>query len=215
MSLFNEFGRKLRNLFEEEEDGAGPAAEPPARRPAAGLAASTALARAEARRRRKLDMRERLAAMIQPDGSVQGGLVKFISLYPIAAAVGDRWPIQFPKAEAMSESVIRRELDDGDLWSGHGDKGFALIFTDPALTDEEANARCLRIFEAIREHLLGKVPVARPRFDVDPRYLLRALDEDGEPPLVMDDPQPPGVWMPPASELAKRAAYLPPSADSE
>lgn len=216
MSLFNEFGRKLRNLFEEEEDGAAPAtAEQPGRRPGAGAAASTTAARAEARRRRKLDMRERLAAMIQPDGSVQGGLVKFISLYPIAAAVGDRWPIQFPKAEAMSESVIRRELDDGDLWAGHGDKGFAIIFTGPELTDEEANARCLRIFEAIREHLLGKVPVARPRFSVDPRYLLRALDEDGEPPLVMDDPQEPGVWMPPAAELARRAAYVPPSADPQ
>jgi hypothetical protein len=48
-------------------------------------------------------------------------------------------------------------------------------------------------------------------FHVDPRIMLRALDEDGEPPLAMADPQPPGVWMPPAAELAARANYLPPA----
>src|SRR4051812_27448688 len=83
MSLFS----KLRNLFEEEEDAA--AAEPdatavPPQPAGAGGKTSTAAARAAARRRRKLDMRERLAAMIQPDGSVAGGIVKFISLFPIA-----------------------------------------------------------------------------------------------------------------------------------
>jgi hypothetical protein len=216
MSLFNESWRKLRNLFEEEADDAAvddPAADaaPEKAAPGPGPGHGASALRAEARRKRKADMRERLAAMIQPDGSIKGGIVKFINLYPIAAAVGDRWPIVFPKAEMMSESIIRRELDPWDLWTVQSDKGFALIFTDESLTDEQANARCLRIFEAIREHLLGQVHVGRPRFDVDPRILLRTLDEDGEPPLVMDDPQPPGVWMPPATEIAARAAYIPPS----
>ncbi|HUA56671.1 MAG TPA: hypothetical protein VMB81_31100 [Candidatus Sulfotelmatobacter sp.] len=213
MSLLNESWRKLRLLFEEEEEAAD--AEPDAAQPAAAAAPaaapSSAALRGEARRKRKLDMRERLAAMIQPDGSIKGGTVKFVNLFPIAAHVGDRWPILVPKVELMSEAVIRREIDPWDLWAVHGDKGFALIFTDPNLTDEEANARCLRIFEAIREHLLGQVHIGRPRFDVDPRIMLRALDEDGEPPLVMDDPQPPGAWLPPATELAARAIYVPPS----
>jgi hypothetical protein len=212
MSLFNESWRKLRLLFEEEEiaDAVGAEEAPEPAPPAAAAPGSTAL-RVEARRKRKLDMRERLARMIQPDGTVKGGIVKFVNLFPIAAAVGDRWPIAFPKVELMSEAIIRRELDPRDLWAVHGDKGFALIFTDTNLTDEEANARCLRIFDAIREHLLGQVHVGRPRFDVDPSLMLRALDEDREPPLVMDDPQPPGVWMPPAAALAARANYVPPS----
>src|SRR5579872_836637 len=212
MALFNESWRKLRLLFEEEEDEAA-VAEPADTQPAEATAAaptSSAALRAEARRKRKLDMRERLAAMIQPDGSVKGGILKFVNLFPIAAHVGDRWPILVPKVELMAEAVIRREIDPWDLWAVHGDKGFALIFTDPNLTDEQANARCLRIFEAIREHLLGQVHIGRPRFDVDPRLMLRALDEDGEPPLVMDDPQPPGAWVPPAAELAARANYIPP-----
>ncbi|MBI3512496.1 MAG: hypothetical protein HY060_00220 [Proteobacteria bacterium] len=211
MSLLNESWRKLRNLFEEEEEASAdaPAADAP-EKPAASPAMSPSALRAESRRKRKADMRERLAGMIQPDGSVRGGTVKFVNLFPIAAAVGDRWPIAFPKVELMSEAIIKRELDPWDLWAVQGDKGFALIFTDPNLTDDEANRRCLRIFDAIREHLLGQVHVGRPRFDVDPRIMLRALDEDGEPPLVMDDPQPPGVWMPPAAALAARAAYIPP-----
>jgi hypothetical protein len=210
MSLLNESWRQLRLLFEEEDDEAadGEAASPA---PAAHAAPGGAGLRAEARRKRKLDMRERLAGMIQPDGTVQGGIVKFVNLFPIAACVGERWPIAFPKVELMSEAIIRRELDPWDLWAVQGDKGFALIFTDPNLSDEQANARCLRIFDAIREHLLGQVHVGRPRFDVDPRIMLRALDEDGEPPLVMDHPQPPGVWMPPAAALAARARYVPPS----
>jgi hypothetical protein len=201
----------LRLLFEEPD---GPEVAPKAA--AAAHPSSGAALRAEARRRRKLDMRERLAGMIRPDGSVAGGIVKFINLYPIAAAVGDRWPIAFPKVEMMSESIIRREVTERDLWAVHGDQGFAVIFTDPELTDEEADLRCLRIFEAIREHLLGKVPVARPRFDVDPRILLRAFDENGTPPLVMTNPtQPPGAWVPPATALAERAAYLPPGTETK
>jgi len=212
MSLLNESWRKLRLLFEEEEAGTETAAKPAAKAAAVtGTANGLAAARAAARRQRKLDMRERLAAMIQPDGSITGGIVKFVNLFPIAARVGERWPLVFPKVELMSESVIRREIDPWDLWSLHGDKGFALIFTDPNLTDEQANQRCVRIFDAIREHLLGQVHVGRPMFHVDPRIMLRALDEDGEPPLAMDDPQPQGVWMPPATELAARAAYVPPS----
>src|SRR5215471_2341188 len=87
MSLFNESWRKLRNLFEEEDEEAAAAApaeeadERPA--PAAAAAPHGAAIRAEARRKRKADMRERLAAMSQPDGSIKGGIVKFINLYPI------------------------------------------------------------------------------------------------------------------------------------
>jgi hypothetical protein len=209
MSLFNESWRKLRLLFEEEDGAASGAA--PAERPAQAAAVSSAALRAEARRQRKADMRERLAAMMQPDGSVQGGIVKFVNLFTIQAHVGDRWPILFPKVEMMSESIIRRELDADDLWAVHSDKGFALIFTDPELTDEQANERCIHIFDAIREHLIGKVHLARGSFDVDPRIMLRALDEDGEPPFRLEDPVPPGAWVPPASALAARAVYQPPA----
>ncbi len=208
MSLLNDSWRKLRLLFEEEDDDAPAEAAKPAE--AAQLPAGGAARRAEARRKRKLDMRERLAAMVQPDGSLKGGRVMFVSLFPFAAYLGERWPITFPKVELMSEAIIRRELDPWDLWAAHDDKGFALVFTDPNLSDADAHARCVRIFDAIREHLLGQVHIARGRFDVDPRLMLRALDEDGEPPFVLEDPVPPGAWIPPATELAARRAYLPP-----
>ena len=212
MSLLNDSWRKLRLLFEEDEDAApaDEAARPAAKTVATGPAGGSAAARAAARRARKLDMQQRLAAMIRPDGSIQGGIVKFVNLYPIAAKVGERWPIVFPKVELMSESVIRRECDPWDLWALHDDKGFALIFTDPNLTDEQADARCLAIFEAIREHLLGQVHVGRAVFNISPRMMLRALHEGGEPPLVMKQPPDPGAWIPPAAELAKRAVYRPP-----
>lgn len=213
MSLLNDSWRKLRLLFEESEDeSAEDAGRAGAKAVASGPAGGSAAARAAARRKRKLDMRERLAAMIQPDGTIQGGIVRFINLYPFQAKVGDeRWPTVFHKVELMSDSVIRREIDPWDLWALHEDMGFALIFTDPTLTEEQADARCLRIFDAIREHLLGQVHIGRPMFHVDPVLMLRALNENGTPPLAMEEPVPPGAWVPPAIELAKRAGYVPPT----
>lgn len=202
MSMLNDLFKKLKLLFGEAEGAAAAAV--------AQTTSQSGALRGEMRKRRRLDMRERLAQMIQPDGSVSGGIVRFINLYPIAAAVGERWPILFPKVELMSESVIRRDIQPDDLWLVHGDLGFAVIFTEAGLTDEVADQRCLRIFEDIREYLLGKKLVAIPSFVVDPRILLRALDEGGAPPLHLLDIQPRGVWMPPATELAKRATYLPP-----
>lgn len=206
MSLFNDSFRKLKQLFEDDAAAQAAAAAPVASTSNPGAAAM----RAEARAKRKLDVRERLAAMIAEDGSVTGGLVKYINLYPIAACVGERWQLVFPKVELMSEAIIKRDIEPGDLWLVHNDQGFVLIFTDPKLPNEEADERCLRIFEEIREHLLGRRLVARPIFDVDPRILLFAIDEGGMPPLHLAELQPEGAWIPPATELAKRSRYVPP-----
>src|SRR5437763_8716860 len=99
---------RLRQMMGAEEAAAAAAAASAA---TAGQARAERLAamRGEQRQRRRRDMRERLAALINPAGLVSGALVKFVNLQPIADAVGtERWAESFPRIELMSESVIER-----------------------------------------------------------------------------------------------------------
>jgi hypothetical protein len=156
--------------------------------------------RAGARERRRKDMREKLAFVIDPQGQIAGALVKFVNLQPIADAVGaERWADSFPRIELMSESVIERELGGDTLHVAHGMQGFLLLFTQADLEDEAADDLCDIVFDEIRRLLLGDGQANRPCYNCETRTLLRMLDETIPFPFVPSPRPQREITAPPAA----------------
>ncbi len=194
MGFLDDQMKRLKALF--DDDPVAGATPPPGRR--SGAARAEALAeRTQASARRRRELREQLAEMLQPDGTLAGGIPKYISLRPIRDAVGERWGDVWSKIELMAQTVVRRESDGQDFSFANGEDGLIVVFTDPDLSSETADLICLAVFEDIRRYLLGETEVDVPLFDFDPR----ALKDDGD---VLDLP----IRITPKDELILRRERL-------
>ncbi len=84
---------------------------------------------------------------------VVAGKIQLIGLDHVKAALGSRWSAHAERSMMVAETIIRRRLGPGDVFSRSQDQGFVICFAEGS--EPEAAFRAATIAREIRSRLIG------------------------------------------------------------